>query len=1174
MRGWLMILLIVASGSAWADTFVVTSNAGDFSAGTFGEAINNAAANGTSFTDTILFNLPGGDAGRTIKGQGYRLSSNLVIDGTSQPGAPFGLSDARIHIVPQGNFCTTALLMYSIDHVEMYGLWLSDYSAYGGLSCYTSVIKLRDISQITIGKPGKGNVFSNNYGDIMNDWDFSFKDSTQSTDITVQSNFFGLSPAGDLDNVLYRGGVSFGSAKNVLIGGNDPKEGNLFAEGVGIGNEYVQPQTGNGFIKVINNTFGLDYYRQHNIEYSLLSIMGRYELLSDLEVIIQNNVFGHDTSTNSIWLNNITKSILISGNELGALDDGYYGKYDVCGILFQNCSTTVSALVTNNTIHGYCKGIRNSYSTGVTITQNSIYCNQKGILVYNRPSPPQIILTGVTATTVTGSTTCASCKVEIFSTGQCTQYCQNGQTYLGSATTGSNGAFTYAGAISGQISATVTDADGTTSEFSGARFDQFDANASDASCGKANGSVTGLTVWPATTPVHWVDANEKEVGSTIDLLNVPAGAYRAYVEDAIYGCQTYSSVFTVNNGGAPQADANGFETVLPRCSINNGSLIYTGYHATNTSFNWLDENRNIVKRNSDSLLLLAPGTYYSRLIAGTDNNCYTEYGPFVITNQADTCTGVTISGAAAACFPADTSLAYTGKRNAGCLLPVQWSLGSLSDLVTSVNDSVALYHFNQNGVTKVYAHIEGYCKEFLDSFTVQLYSSVPPVNLGADKTICPGASVTLTAPVNMASYAWQDGSAAQTKIATKPGTYYVTTTDQCQHSTSDTILLLTPSETSLGLLPQYSKCNTDTVEVTLSSSFTNYSFAPASAINAMGESLKAWPSSSTQYTITATTPEGCRIEDKLNIQVYQRAPIYLGRDTAICEGSQITFAVPNGFTSQQWSNGEVSPAIVVRERGSYFVEATDEHECKAADTILLSVNPKPGISLGADRPLCGGKTIVLNAGNPASLYLWQDGLQSQVYTVSQPGLYWVQVTSLQHCTNADTINITGYADLPAGFLEKTDSICTYETKLLQASGSWRSYSWSTGSLQPQTAVKQAGEYWLTVTNNDGCMATDTVQVFEKNCLQDVYIPTGFTPNRDGRNDVFKPVLQIHPAKYYFAVYNRFGQKVFETRNPEQGWNGMNTVSGADDATTYVWYCDYTLPGKAPQLRKGTVVLLR
>ena len=115
-------------------------------------------------------------------------------------------------------------------------------------------------------------------------------------------------------------------------------------------------------------------------------------------------------------------------------------------------------------------------------------------------------------------------------------------------------------------------------------------------------------------------------------------------------------------------------------------------------------------------------------------------------------------------------------------------------------------------------------------------------------------------------------------------------------------------------------------------------------------------------------------------------------------------------------------------------------------------------------------------------------------------------------------------------------------------------------------------YLLTVKTPEGCTDTSSmkVTVFKGSA---VYVPTGFTPNNDGLNDILKPYLIGIKTLYYFTIYNRWGQKVFSTNDVNKGWDGY-FKGNQSDGETFVWVLKAVdVIGKVYNL-KGTVVLLR
>jgi gliding motility-associated-like protein len=117
-------------------------------------------------------------------------------------------------------------------------------------------------------------------------------------------------------------------------------------------------------------------------------------------------------------------------------------------------------------------------------------------------------------------------------------------------------------------------------------------------------------------------------------------------------------------------------------------------------------------------------------------------------------------------------------------------------------------------------------------------------------------------------------------------------------------------------------------------------------------------------------------------------------------------------------------------------------------------------------------------------------------------------------------------------------------------------------------------YWLEATDNNGCKAKEFIEAKQQQCIQGVYFPSAFTPDNNGRNDFFKPLVYERVTNYTFSIYNRWGQLVFTTRNTTAGWDGK--LGGVpQDANVFVWVCTYQPEGsKSLREVKGTFVLIR
>jgi gliding motility-associated-like protein len=156
-------------------------------------------------------------------------------------------------------------------------------------------------------------------------------------------------------------------------------------------------------------------------------------------------------------------------------------------------------------------------------------------------------------------------------------------------------------------------------------------------------------------------------------------------------------------------------------------------------------------------------------------------------------------------------------------------------------------------------------------------------------------------------------------------------------------------------------------------------------------------------------------------------------------------------------------------------------------------------------------------------------------------------------------------------LGKDTFICNGHEILLTANlaGNYN-YTWQNGSSNPKYTVTQPGTYKLTVSNVCGS-ATDEIFIDKGTCL--LLMPNAFTPNNDGLNDVFRVKYPAFIKTFRMIIYNRWGEKIFETNDPLKGWNGI--YKGFYQPTgNYIWTISYTdIDGRSETLN-GNVILIR
>lgn len=219
---------------AYAEDIYVTSNA-NAGPGTLREALEQAASNGTGEVDRILFNLPLESRTIRLNSELPDVTSNVIIDGTSQPGDVFGISNARVRIMPNLGVYTNenegALSIVNADNIQIYGLHITGFhTLYGEPSSNPSyfAIQVRGNSNaITIGKPDAGNVFDDNSVHI----NVQQSSTNTPTGITLQSNWIGIGTDGEVNRGSSETLALRITGSDVTFGGAAANQGNRVAVG-------------------------------------------------------------------------------------------------------------------------------------------------------------------------------------------------------------------------------------------------------------------------------------------------------------------------------------------------------------------------------------------------------------------------------------------------------------------------------------------------------------------------------------------------------------------------------------------------------------------------------------------------------------------------------------------------------------------------------------------------------------------------------------------------------------------------------------------------------------------------------------------------------------------------------------------------------------------------------
>jgi gliding motility-associated-like protein len=545
----------------------------------------------------------------------------------------------------------------------------------------------------------------------------------------------------------------------------------------------------------------------------------------------------------------------------------------------------------------------------------------------------------------------------------------------------------------------------------------------------------------------------------------------------------------------------------------------------------------------------------------------------ILCSSVPQCNYLKLSAPSRVCHLAE-NFSLQVQKNAACTLQPQWITDTSALSLVTTTDTSATFITKKAGKVWIKARLNAGCSFFTDSVSINIYSSPVILDAGSDTSICAGNQIILNAHEGFASYKWQDGSADSIYTAKAAGSYWVEGTTGCGVLLRDTVIISDAPPVPVDIGPDRTRCMNDTLQLVAPAGFITYKWTDSHNYlvgNAAAIVLKA--ATDNAYYLQAERTRGCFGFDTVAVKVYAAPLIDLGKDTSFCQGSRVTLDAGSGFSSYLWSTGSTQQKITASATGNYSVKAFTKEGCNSADTIrVLNVYNNPVVSLDHNGLLCAGSARVLNAGNFSS-YLWNDGSSSGSKVVRDTGSYRLIVTDAHGCSGSDSVHISSIVALPSAFLPSDTSICAYSKINVSSRIVYQRYLWSTSSTAASITVSTPGTYWLEVEDANNCTGRDSTIISPKECMAGIYVPTAFTPNKDGRNDVFRPLLYGNVKKYVFSIYNRWGQLVFQSNELQKGWDGK--LAGQEQRTdVYVWICNYQLEGEPVKLEKGSVTLIR
>lgn len=348
----------------------------------------------------------------------------------------------------------------------------------------------------------------------------------------------------------------------------------------------------------------------------------------------------------------------------------------------------------------------------------------------------------------------------------------------------------------------------------------------------------------------------------------------------------------------------------------------------------------------------------------------------------------------------------------------------------------------------------------------------------------------------------------------------------------------------------------------------------------------------TTYFNISAEHNDCRSENIVAIvgdPVSPTVPMITANEDTICPGQTVVLTATGCSGIVTWDDGSQGTTLTVSPGATNSFKATcTENSCISAYSIPVTVTVEDSdiAAIEGDKNYCVDGQILLNAVGDAITYQWilPDGTSEFIQnfekgniSLNDSGFYVLSTMDLLGCSDRDSIEISVNL-APVISIAPADTLCAGIQYMLSPGEGYPSYLWHDGSTLSSFPAFDEGGYWVQVTDTNGCAVTSSVWLTY--CPQDVYIPNAFSPDRNGINEFFVPVTGGNVLlDYYMIIYNRWGQKVFESYDYHTGWNG--TLNGNDSPSgLYTYLIMYKISDPKSQVTgelqkiRGTVTLLR
>lgn len=488
--------------------------------------------------------------------------------------------------------------------------------------------------------------------------------------------------------------------------------------------------------------------------------------------------------------------------------------------------------------------------------------------------------------------------------------------------------------------------------------------------------------------------------------------------------------------------------------------------------------------------------------------------------------------------------------------------GAFDSLVWNTGDTNAPIQVNEPGIYSVEVFDMYGCSNNA-SWEIDMLPS-PNFSIQGDTEICNGDTSLFSVLDAYITYLWSNGSTDPEIEATTEGAISLTVSGLNGCLAQESLWLTVhenPMPNIFGLNPA---CEGEVAFLNLDQNYTSIVWNT----NETAENIQV--NTPGTYSVEVENEFGCIGQTSFEQMYVPLTPLSIVASTGYCAGDSLLISCNSDFIQYIWNNTDGSNEYLLTGENIVELEATDANGCHSYDTLTLNVWSLPQPSILGNNTFCENNSTSLNTQN-YSAYAWSTGENSPGIAVNMEGTITLEVTDSLGCSGSDEINIT-MIELPTTEIELTQTICMGETLEIPLRPE-ENINWYNGDTTSTQQFNVSDQYTFQISNACG-VRTFELDMNVVDCESYIYIPNSFTPDNDGLNDAWKPVV-YNISSYELRVFDRWGIEVFVTKDMGAFWDG-NILNGAHYGMNdvYQYHIVYIeADGEIKELT-GTVTLLR